>query len=191
MKLCFVLCSTAVFCTGARDGNIMVWDTRCSKKGIDSKLILNFLNSFCKMVEDNGRNPIFVSVWCYYIFLSDGFYRQVKQISGAHNKAEPNPPSKTKKRRSSMRGMAPSVVSFLNNWPDLCLLKKRLKRGRGMADLIALHLFCRIPSRVSQWFCFEINTPSSLQGLLMGKKLLLLVRNMSCYEMTISVNRFA
>ncbi|KAG7222725.1 hypothetical protein INR49_026334 [Caranx melampygus] len=61
----------AVFCTGARDGNIMVWDTRCSKK--------------------------------------DGFYRQVKQITGAHNKAESNPPSKTKKRRSSMRGMAPSV----------------------------------------------------------------------------------
>ncbi|KAL7389024.1 hypothetical protein ABVT39_024995 [Epinephelus coioides] len=61
----------AVFCTGARDGNIMVWDTRCSKK--------------------------------------DGFYRQVKQISGAHNKAEANPPTKTKKRRSSTRGMAPSV----------------------------------------------------------------------------------
>ncbi|XP_041831182.1 denticleless protein homolog isoform X2 [Melanotaenia boesemani] len=61
----------AVFCTGARDGNIMVWDIRCSKK--------------------------------------DGFYRQVKQISGAHNKAETNPPSKVKKRRSSMRGMAPSV----------------------------------------------------------------------------------
>ncbi|KAF3702973.1 Denticleless protein -like protein [Channa argus] len=61
----------AVFCTGARDGNIMVWDTRCSKK--------------------------------------DGFYRQVKQISGAHNKAETNPPSKTKKRRGSTRGMAPSV----------------------------------------------------------------------------------
>ncbi|XP_040920511.1 denticleless protein homolog [Toxotes jaculatrix] len=61
----------AVFCTGARDGNIMVWDTRCSKK--------------------------------------DGFYRQVKQISGAHNKTETNPPSKTKKRRSSTRGMAPSV----------------------------------------------------------------------------------
>ncbi|XP_029281209.1 denticleless protein homolog [Cottoperca gobio] len=61
----------AVFCTGARDGNIMVWDTRCSKK--------------------------------------DGFYRQVKQISGAHNKAETNPPTKTKKRRGSTRGMAPSV----------------------------------------------------------------------------------
>ncbi|KAM8832440.1 denticleless protein homolog isoform 2-T2 [Spinachia spinachia] len=61
----------AVFCTGARDGNIMVWDTRCSKK--------------------------------------DGFYRQVKQISGAHNKAETSAPAKTKKRRSSMRGMAPTV----------------------------------------------------------------------------------
>ncbi|XP_034555914.1 denticleless protein homolog [Notolabrus celidotus] len=63
----------AVFCTGARDGNIMVWDTRCSKK--------------------------------------DGFYRQVKQISGAHNKAEANPLTKTKKRRGSTRGMAPSVDS--------------------------------------------------------------------------------
>lgn len=63
----------AVFSTGARDGNIMVWDTRCSKK--------------------------------------DGFYRQVKQISGAHNKAETNPPTKTKKRRGSMRGIAPSVDS--------------------------------------------------------------------------------
>ncbi|KAK5903382.1 hypothetical protein CgunFtcFv8_007169 [Champsocephalus gunnari] len=61
----------AVFCTGARDGNIMVWDTRCSKK--------------------------------------DGFYRQVNQISGAHNKAETNPLTKTKKRRVSTRGMAPSV----------------------------------------------------------------------------------
>nr|XP_020459702.1 denticleless protein homolog [Monopterus albus] len=61
----------AVFCTGARDGNIMIWDTRCSKKG--------------------------------------EFYRQVNQISGAHNKAETNTPYKTKRRRSSMRGMAPSV----------------------------------------------------------------------------------
>ncbi|CAJ1076967.1 denticleless protein homolog [Xyrichtys novacula] len=63
----------AVFCTGARDGNIMVWDTRCSKK--------------------------------------DGFYRQVKQISGAHNKAETAPPIRAKKRRPTPRGMAPSVDS--------------------------------------------------------------------------------
>ncbi|XP_066533529.1 denticleless protein homolog [Hoplias malabaricus] len=62
----------AVFCTGGRDGNIMVWDTRCSKK--------------------------------------DGFYRQVKQISGAHMKTEGNTPQ-TKKKRASSRGMAPSVDS--------------------------------------------------------------------------------
>ncbi|XP_077366752.1 denticleless protein homolog [Festucalex cinctus] len=61
----------AVFCTGARDGNILVWDTRCSKK--------------------------------------DGFYKPVKQIQGAHNKAETNSLSKIKKRRLSTRGMAPSV----------------------------------------------------------------------------------
>ncbi|XP_057679234.1 denticleless protein homolog [Corythoichthys intestinalis] len=61
----------AVFCTGARDGNILVWDIRCSKK--------------------------------------DGFYKPVKQIQGAHNKAESNHSSKTKKRRLSTRGMAPSV----------------------------------------------------------------------------------
>ncbi|KAK6295008.1 hypothetical protein J4Q44_G00342340 [Coregonus suidteri] len=63
----------AVFCTGGRDGNIMVWDTRCSKK--------------------------------------DGFYRQVKQISGAHNKTDRNTPSNTKKKRPGTRGMAPSVDS--------------------------------------------------------------------------------
>uniref|UniRef100_A0A4W5P0Y7 Denticleless E3 ubiquitin protein ligase homolog (Drosophila) n=1 Tax=Hucho hucho TaxID=62062 RepID=A0A4W5P0Y7_9TELE len=63
----------AVFCTGGRDGNIMVWDTRCSKK--------------------------------------DGFYRQVKQISGAHNKMDRNTPCNTKKRRPGTRGMAPSVDS--------------------------------------------------------------------------------
>ncbi|XP_036438606.1 denticleless protein homolog [Colossoma macropomum] len=62
----------AVFCTGGRDGNIMVWDMRCSKK--------------------------------------DGFYRQVKQISGAHMKTEGNTPQ-TKKKRASSRGMAPSVDS--------------------------------------------------------------------------------
>lgn len=49
---------------------------------------------------------------CVCVLLSDGFYRQVNQISGAHNKAESNAPTKTKKRRGSTRGMAPSVVSF-------------------------------------------------------------------------------
>ncbi|XP_043551811.1 denticleless protein homolog [Chiloscyllium plagiosum] len=64
---------TAVFCTGGRDGNIMVWDTRCSKK--------------------------------------DGFYRQVKQITGAHNTQAKQTPPKQKKRRQSVRGLAPSVDS--------------------------------------------------------------------------------
>lgn len=50
-------------------------------------------------------------------FPTDGYYRQVKQISGAHNKAETNPTAKAKKRRSSTRGMAPSVVSVFNDWP--------------------------------------------------------------------------
>ncbi|TRY59876.1 hypothetical protein DNTS_013574 [Danionella cerebrum] len=59
---------TAVFGTGGRDGNIMIWDTRCSKR--------------------------------------EGFFRQVKQISGAHMKCERNTPQ-TKKRR----GMAPAVDS--------------------------------------------------------------------------------
>ncbi|XP_048391471.1 denticleless protein homolog isoform X2 [Stegostoma tigrinum] len=62
---------TAVFCTGGRDGNIMVWDTRCSKK--------------------------------------DGFYRQVKQITGAHNTQAKQTPPKQKKRRLAGRGLAPSV----------------------------------------------------------------------------------
>ncbi|XP_055966750.1 denticleless protein homolog [Sorex fumeus] len=60
----------AVFCTGGRDGNIMVWDTRCNKK--------------------------------------DGFYRQVNQISGAHNTGDKQTPSKPKKKQNS-KGLAPSV----------------------------------------------------------------------------------
>nr|XP_020863555.1 denticleless protein homolog isoform X2 [Phascolarctos cinereus] len=60
----------AVFCSGGRDGNIMVWDTRCSKK--------------------------------------DGFYRQVNQISGAHNTSDKPTPLKSKKKQIS-RGLAPSV----------------------------------------------------------------------------------
>ncbi|XP_077194773.1 denticleless protein homolog isoform X2 [Paroedura picta] len=62
---------SAVFCTGGRDGNIMVWDTRCSKK--------------------------------------DGFYRQVKQISGAHNIMDKHMPSKLKKKKQAGKGLAPSV----------------------------------------------------------------------------------
>lgn len=50
-------------------------------------------------------------------FLIDGYYRQVKQISGAHNKAETNPSARAKKRRSISRGMAPSVVSFFSRCP--------------------------------------------------------------------------
>uniref|UniRef100_A0A670XLJ2 Denticleless E3 ubiquitin n=1 Tax=Pseudonaja textilis TaxID=8673 RepID=A0A670XLJ2_PSETE len=60
----------AVFCTGGRDGNIMIWDTRCSKK--------------------------------------DGFYRQVKQISGAHNIMDKTP-SKLRKKKQNVKGLAPSV----------------------------------------------------------------------------------
>ncbi|XP_007426933.1 denticleless protein homolog [Python bivittatus] len=60
----------AVFCTGGRDGNIMIWDTRCNKK--------------------------------------DGFYRQVKQISGAHNIIDKTP-SKLKKKKQNVKGLAPSV----------------------------------------------------------------------------------
>ncbi|NWH88356.1 DTL protein, partial [Aegithalos caudatus] len=61
----------AVFCTGGRDGNIMVWDIRCNKK--------------------------------------DGFYRQVNQISGAHNVVDKQTPSKPKKKRQNLRGLAPLV----------------------------------------------------------------------------------
>ncbi|KAM5163191.1 denticleless protein homolog [Mantella aurantiaca] len=59
----------AVFSTGGRDGNVMVWDTRCNKK--------------------------------------DGFYRQVNQITGAHNAPDKQTP--LKKKKTAVRGLAPSV----------------------------------------------------------------------------------
>ncbi|XP_066451138.1 denticleless protein homolog [Eleutherodactylus coqui] len=63
----------AVFSTGGRDGNIMVWDTRCNKK--------------------------------------DGFYRQVNQITGAHNAPDKRTPLKIRKRKPAAKGLAPSVDS--------------------------------------------------------------------------------
>ncbi|KAM9316851.1 denticleless protein homolog [Gastrophryne carolinensis] len=63
----------AVFSTGGRDGNIMIWDTRCNKK--------------------------------------DGFYRQVNQITGAHNAADKQTPLKMKRKKPAVRGLAPSVDS--------------------------------------------------------------------------------
>ena len=52
------------------------------------------------------------SFYCIFSSLTDGFYRQVKQISGAHNKSERVTPSKMKKRRPNVRGMANGLVSF-------------------------------------------------------------------------------
>ncbi|KAL8185369.1 UNVERIFIED_CONTAM: hypothetical protein K2H54_048210 [Gekko kuhli] len=42
-------------------------------------------------------------------FERDGFYRQVKQISGAHNITDKHMPSKLKKKKQTGRGLAPSV----------------------------------------------------------------------------------
>lgn len=44
-------------------------------------------------------------------YFSDGFYRQVNQISGAHNTLDKQTPSKPKKKQNS-KGLAPSVVRF-------------------------------------------------------------------------------
>lgn len=49
-----------------------------------------------------------------FLFFTDGFYKPMKQIQGAHKKAETNSASKPKKKRLSTRGMGPSVVSFLS-----------------------------------------------------------------------------
>lgn len=47
---------------------------------------------------------------CTCICLSDGFYRQVNQISGAHNVVDRQTPSKLRKKRQNLRGLAPLVV---------------------------------------------------------------------------------
>ncbi|XP_017667099.1 PREDICTED: denticleless protein homolog [Lepidothrix coronata] len=85
----------AVFCTGGRDGNIMVWDTRCNKK--------------------------------------DGFYRQVKQISGAHNVADKQTPSKPKKKRQNLRGLAP-LVDFQQSVTVVLLQDEHTLISAGAVD---------------------------------------------------------
>ncbi|XP_009070419.1 PREDICTED: denticleless protein homolog [Acanthisitta chloris] len=85
----------AVFCTGGRDGNIMVWDTRCSKK--------------------------------------DGFYRQVNQISGAHNVIDKQTPSKPKKKRQNLRGLAP-LVDFQQSVTVVLLQDEHTLISAGAVD---------------------------------------------------------
>ncbi|NXC13686.1 DTL protein, partial [Corythaeola cristata] len=85
----------AVFCTGGRDGNIMVWDTRCNKK--------------------------------------DGFYRQVNQISGAHNMVDKQTPSKLKKKRQNLRGLAP-LVDFQQSVTVVLLQDEHTLISAGAVD---------------------------------------------------------
>ncbi|NXV44378.1 DTL protein, partial [Uria aalge] len=85
----------AVFCTGSRDGNIMVWDTRCNKK--------------------------------------DGFYRQVNQISGAHNVVDKQTPSKPKKKRQNLRGLAP-LVDFQQSVTVVLLQDEHTLISAGAVD---------------------------------------------------------
>ncbi|XP_064302256.1 denticleless protein homolog [Phalacrocorax carbo] len=85
----------AVFCTGGRDGNIMVWDTRCNKK--------------------------------------DGFYRQVNQISGAHNVVDKQTPSKLKKRRQNLKGLAP-LVDFQQSVTVVLLQDEHTLISAGAVD---------------------------------------------------------
>ncbi|NWI32602.1 DTL protein, partial [Sula dactylatra] len=85
----------AVFCTGGRDGNIMVWDTRCNKK--------------------------------------DGFYRQVNQITGAHNVVDKQTPSKLKKKRQNLKGLAP-LVDFQQSVTVVLLQDEHTLISAGAVD---------------------------------------------------------
>ncbi|NXJ83008.1 DTL protein, partial [Trogon melanurus] len=66
-------------------------------------------------------------------FLSDGFYRQVNQISGAHNVVNKQTPSKLKKKRQNLRGLAP-LVDFQQSVTVVLLQDEHTLISAGAVD---------------------------------------------------------
>ncbi|OXB72432.1 UNVERIFIED_CONTAM: hypothetical protein H355_006486 [Colinus virginianus] len=63
----------------------------------------------------------------------DGFYRQVNQISGAHNVVDKQTPSKLKKKRQNLRGLAP-VVDFQQSVTVVLLQDEHTLISAGAVD---------------------------------------------------------
>lgn len=87
------------------------------------------------------------------------------------------PPPKWRRGGAAHEAWLP--VWWVSSTTDPSLIYNMYKYccAEGRLTFRAPRLSCRTPSRVSQWFCFGISTPSSLLGPSMGEKLLLLVSN--------------
>uniref|UniRef100_A0A8V5G567 Uncharacterized protein n=1 Tax=Melopsittacus undulatus TaxID=13146 RepID=A0A8V5G567_MELUD len=102
--------------TASGDQTAKVWDVRAGE-----------LLGTCKGHQCSLKSVAFSR------FEKDGFYRQVKQISGAHNVVDKRAPSKPKKKRQNLKGLAP-LVDFLQSVTVVLLQDEHTLISAGAVD---------------------------------------------------------
>ncbi|XP_064365724.1 denticleless protein homolog isoform X2 [Dromaius novaehollandiae] len=102
--------------TASGDQTAKVWDVRAGE-----------LLGICKGHQCSLKSVAFSR------FEKDGFYRQVNQIGGAHNVVDKQTPSKTKKKRQNLRGLAP-LVDFQQSVTVVLLQDEHTLISAGAVD---------------------------------------------------------
>ncbi|RMC12420.1 hypothetical protein DUI87_09935 [Hirundo rustica rustica] len=102
--------------TASGDQTAKVWDVRAGE-----------LLGICKGHQCSLKSVAFSR------FEKDGFYRQVNQISGAHNVVDKQTLSKPKKKRQNLRGLAP-LVDFQQSVTVVLLQDEHTLISAGAVD---------------------------------------------------------
>ncbi|NXP31168.1 DTL protein, partial [Leiothrix lutea] len=121
--------------TASGDQTAKVWDVRagellgickghqCSLKSV----------AFSRFEKDKKLNKKLSNRVEKHWKSSNGFYRQVNQISGAHNVVDKQTPSKPKKKRQNLRGLAP-LVDFQQSVTVVLLQDEHTLISAGAVD---------------------------------------------------------